>query len=42
MFGRLIAMGDAASQLVQVTFCPHQGRPPDANESLSGCSYRED
>jgi len=41
MFERLIAMGDAASQLVQVTFCPHRDRPPNANESLSGRSYRE-
>jgi len=41
MFKRLIAMGDAASQLVQVAVCPHRDRPPNANESLSGRSYRE-
>jgi len=34
-------MGDAASQLVQVTACPHRDRPPNANESLSGRSHRE-
>jgi len=41
MFKRLIAMGDAASQLLQVTVCPHRDRPPNANESLSGRSHRE-
>jgi len=41
MITRLIAMGDALSQFVQVTFCPHRDRPPNPNESLSGRSYRE-
>jgi hypothetical protein len=41
MIARLIAMGDAASQLVQVTVCPHRDRSPNANESLSGRSHRE-
>ena len=41
MIARLIAMGDAASQLVQVALCPHRDRPPNANESLSGRSYVE-
>jgi len=37
---RLLNIGDALSQLVQVAVCP---RPHDttANESLSGRSYRE-
>lgn len=37
---RLLNIGDALSQLMQVTFAP---RPQDtnANESLSGRSYRE-
>jgi hypothetical protein len=38
---RLIAMGDAASQFIQVTVCPHRNRPPNANESVSGRSHRE-
>jgi hypothetical protein len=41
MIARLIAMGDALSQFVQVTCCPHRDRPPNANESLSGRSHRE-
>jgi len=41
MIARLVAAGDAASQFIQVTCCPHRDRPPNANESLSGRSYRE-
>lgn len=41
MIARLVAMGDALSQLVQVTFCPHPEGRPNANESLSGRSHKE-
>ena len=41
MFNRFIAMGDALSQFLQVTCCPHRDRPPNANESLSGRSHLE-
>ena len=37
---RLLNIGDALSQLMQVTFAP-RAQDTSANESLSGRSYRE-
>lgn len=40
LFERLVKIGDAASQLVQVSICPRV-EDTTANESLSGRAYRE-